>query len=740
MNTQIKSVEVSGRQFSRRQVMIGAAGLSFGIALGGGAEAALIAGERTGQTLSPWISIGPDGAITIMSAATEMGQGSMTSLPLIIAEELDADWGKVHIVPAPVDEKIYGNPGFGGLMYTAGSNAVTSYYKNLRILGAQVRRVLLDNAARKLGVPVEELSTEPSLVVHAKSGRRLGYGEIAAFAEVPAQAPEIKPEDLKKPTQFRLITKDVMRAELPKKVNGSAQYAIDVQVPGMLYGAVLRAPVEGASPEKLDEAAVLAIKGVVKVVKLPYGVGVVAETPWAAFAGQRALAAGVSWNKDAKGWGFDSDKGLESFAAAARDPNAQVTDWFKLGDVRSEMQKAASTFEAEYRCDYAYHAQMEPLNGVASVSPAGDSAEIWCGTQSQTMASEATAKALGIGREKVTLHDTLLGGGFGRRGPRDMDFLVDAVLLSKAVGKPVKSMWTREDDIRNGRFRPLSAHYLRAGFDASAKLMAWQHRLVGDRVTPFADPVRYEKAGKKDFILMLGADAKGYDVAHQLVEQVYEDTGMRTAPLRGIGFTANKFATETFVDEIAYKQGVDPVAYRLNLLSKTPRAHKVMDHVAQMADWGRKREGHGLGAAYIDYSGTQIATIVEISLDRRTGKIKFHNVWCTIDCGVAVQPDNVIAQTESSIVYGIGLALTERISIRDGAVEQSNFYDYIVARNRDVPPLYVEVIQTDNHPTGVGQMATPTITPAVSNAVMALTGVRLRHAPFTEERVKNALA
>jgi isoquinoline 1-oxidoreductase subunit beta len=729
----------SRHPISRRQVMIGAAGLTFSIALTGGTKAAVIATERTGQTLSPWVSIAPDGTITIMSAATEMGQGSMTSLPLIIAEELDADWSMVRIVPAPVNEAIYGNPGFGGMMYTAGSNAVTSYYKNLRLLGAQVRRVLLDNAAKKLGLPVEELTTEPSVVVHAKSGRKLSYGEIASFAEIPAQAPEIKPEELKKPGQFRLISKDVMRAELPSKVNGSAQYAIDVQVPGMLYGAVLRAPVEGAAPDKIDGAKILAIKGVVKVVKLPYGVGVVAETPWAAFSGRRDVEASVVWSKDGKGRGFDSDKGLDVFAAVARDPNAQATDWFKLGDVRSEMPKAASTFEGEYLCDYAYHAQMEPLNGIASVSPAGDAAEVWCGTQSQTMALEATAKALGIAREKVTLHDTLIGGGFGRRGPRDMDFLIDAVLLSKAVGKPVKSMWTREDDVHNGRFRPLSAHYLRAGFDTSGKLTAWQHRLVGDRVTPFADPVRYEKAGKKDFILMLGADAKGYEVAHQLVEQVYQDTGMRTAPLRGIGFTANKFATETFVDEIAYKMGIDPVKYRLDLLSKTPRGTRVMERAAQMANWDRKRDGTGLGAAYIDYSGTQVATVVEISLDRRTGKIRFRNVWCAIDCGVAVQPDNVVAQTESSIVYGIGLALTERISIKDGAVEQSNFYDYIVSRNSDVPPMQIEVIQTDNHPTGVGQMATPTITPAVSNAVMALTGVRLRHAPFTEERVKKAL-
>jgi isoquinoline 1-oxidoreductase beta subunit len=724
---------------SRRQVMIGAAGLSFAFASGGRADAAVIASEKAGQALTPWVSIAPDGTITILSAATEMGQGSMTSLPLVIAEELDADWDKVKIVPAPTVEKIYGNPGFGGMMYTAGSNAVTSYYKNLRLFGAQARRVLLTNAARMLGVPESELTTAPSVVVHQKSGRKLSYGEIAASAQAPAEAPPVLPEDLKQPAQFRLIGKDVMRAELPRKVNGSAQYAIDVQVPGMLYGAVVRAPVEGAKPEKFDDAKVMAVKGTVKAVALPWGVGVVAETPWAAFAARREIETSVTWSKDGQAWGFDSDRGLEAFGRAALDPNAKATDWFKLGDVRAEMRKAAATFEAEYLCDYAYHAQMEPLNGVASVSPAGDAAEIWCGTQSQTMAVEATANALGIGRDKVTLHDTLIGGGFGRRGPRDMDFLVDAVMLSKAVGKPVKSMWTREDDVRNGRLRPLSAHHLKAGFDASGKLTAWQHRLVGDRVTPFADPVRYNAAGKKDFILMLGADAKGYDVAHQLVEQVYEDTGVRTAPLRGIGFTANKFATETFVDELAHRQGVDPVQYRLALLAKTPRGHRVMERAAQMADWGRKRDGTALGASYIDYSGTQIATVVEISLDRKTGKIGLRNVWCAIDCGVAVQPDNVVAQTESSIVYGIGLALTERISIKDGAVEQSNFYDYVVSRNSDVPPMHVEVIPTDNHPTGVGQMATPTITPAVSNALMAMTGVRLRHAPFTEERVKKAL-
>lgn len=736
MNKPIRQFDVP---VSRRQVMIGAAGLSFAIAIGGRADAAVLAGEGTGHVLSPWVSIATDGTVTIMSAATEMGQGSMTSLPLIIAEELDADWSRVRIVRAPPLDKIYGNPGFAGMMYTAGSNAVTSYFRPLRAMGAQVRRVLLDNAAKKLGVPVEELTTEPSVVVHAKSGRKLTYGEIAAFAEVPSEAPMIKPEDLKKPADFRLITKDVMRVELPTKVDGTARYSIDVQVPGMLYGAVLRAPVEGSAPDKIDEAKATAIAGVVKVVKLPHGVGVVAETPWAAFEAKQAIARTVSWSNAGAAWSFDSDNGIETFAASARDPNSKATDWFKLGDTRAEMPKAASTMEAEYVCDYAYHAQMEPLNGVASVSPSGDSAEIWCGTQSQTIAQEATAKVLGIARDKVKLNDLLMGGGFGRRGPRDMDFLIDAVLLSKEVGRPVKSMWTREDDVHNGRFRPLSAHHLRAGFDPSGKLVAYHHRLAGDRVTPFADPVRYANSGKKDFILMLGADLKGYDVPHQLVEQIYEDTGVRTAPLRGISFTANKFAAEVFLDEIAVKKGVDPVKFRLDLMQKTPRAARVVGRVAEMADWGRKREGRSLGFAYLDYSGSQVAGIVEISLDRRTGEIKAHEFWCAIDCGVAVQPDNIAAQTEGSIVYGLGLALSERISIKDGAVEQSNFYDYQVPRMNDVPLMHVEVIQTDNHPTGAGQMATPLVAPAISGAVAALTGVRLRHTPMTPERVKKAL-
>ena len=734
MNKPVRTSELS-----RRQVMIGAAGLSLAFAVRG-ADAAVLSTERAGQVMSPWISIATDGTITIMSAATEMGQGSMTSLPLIIAEELDADWAKVRIVPAPPLDKIYGNPGFGGMMYTAGSNAVTSYYMPLRTVGAQARRVLLDNAARKWSVPVEELTTEPSSVVHAKSGRRLSYGDIAAFAELPAKAPDIKPDQLKKTADFRLIGKDVMRVELPRKINGSATYGIDVQVPGMLYGTVLRAPVEGSVPNKIDEAKVKAVPGVTAVVRLPHGVGVVAQTAWAAFAGRQALIDSVTWTRTGVAWGFDSDKGHDAFAADAKNLSRPARDWSAQGNARGAFQNASSTVEGEYRCDYAYHAQMEPLNAVASVAPNGDAVEIWAGTQSQTTATEAPAKFLGISRDKVTLHDLLMGGGFGRRGNRDVDFIMDAVMLSKEVGKPVKSMWTREDDVHNGRFRPLSAHYLRAAFDASGKLTAWHHRLAADRITPFMDPVRFQEGGGRDGMVMAGTDVRGYDVPHQLVEQLYRDTGVRTNPLRGIGVTANKFATEAFMDEVARKRGIDPLAFRLELLKGTPRARKAVERVAQMAEWGRKREGRALGLAYIDYSGSQVAGIAEVSLDRSSGQIKVHNFWCTIDCGIAVQPDNIIAQTESSIVYGLGMTMSERISIKDGVVEQSNFYDYQLPRMSDVPEMHIELIKTDNHPTGAGQMATPLIAPTISSAIAELTGVRLRHSPFTPERVKKALA
>lgn len=732
---------------TRREFMVGAAGLTFAVLVPGCAPlgtvesrtATLAATAGTAPAFNPWVSIATDGSIYIQSPAAEMGQGSLTSLPLIIAEELDADWSRVRIVPAPPNDKLYGNPAFGGLMYTAGSAAVRAYFQPLRIFGAQVRRVLLENGARRWGVPVAELSTEPSVVVHAKSGRRLSYGEIAAFAEIPAKAPEIKPEQLKKPSEWRLIGKDVMRVDLPGKVNGTAEYSIDVQVPGMLYGAILRAPVEDSAPAQVDDAAARAVSGVVRIVRLPFGVGVIAQTPWAAFAAKDALK--VTWDRRARGWGFDSDAAIARYSAAARNLNTPGKPWDKIGDVRAAMEKAARVIEAEYRCDYAYHAQMEPLNSVASVSPAGDACEIWVGTQGQTMAVAAVAKALGIPPEKVRYHQTLLGGGFGRRGHRDEEFVVDSVLLSKEVRRPVKLMWTREDDVRNGRFRPMSAHFMRAGLDASGRIVAWQHRLACDWVTPYMDPVRYKGVFREqDLIAVLGTEIRTYDVPNRMAEQLGQETGIRTSALRGIGFVANKFATEAFLDEIAERRGIDPVELRLELLKNTPRGQAVVKAVVEISDYRRPRPGRALGFAFIDYSATMVAGVAEVSLDRQRGNIRVHNFWAAIDPGIAVQPDNVVAQTESSIVYGLGMALTERITFKDGMVQQSNFYDYVVPRMRDIPEMHVKLLSTPNPPTGVGQMATPLVAPAIASAVYAATKRRLRHTPFLPERVLVALS
>jgi isoquinoline 1-oxidoreductase beta subunit len=725
---------------SRRHFMVGAAGLTVAFVTGAEwrASAATEAVGMTGKAFNPWVSIAPNGEISIISPATEMGQGSMTSLPLILAEELDADWSKVIVVPAPPIDAIYGNPGFGGVMHTASSAAVTGFFTVLRTFGAQVRSVLLDNVAKHWGVPRTELITEPSVVVHTKSGRRIGYGDIVAFAELPAIAPEIRPDALKKPDEFRLIGHDVMRIELPTKINGSAKYAIDVQLPGMIYGAILRSPVEGGAPDKVDDAAAKALTGVIDIVRLPYGVGVL--RPWAAFSGRSALDSKVTWQRTGTAWGFNSDKGLDDFAADARNLNLPTTvDWFKQGDAEAALATAATIIEAEYRCCYAYHAQMEPLNAVAVVSATGDSAEVWCGTQYPTAALAAAARALGVPEDKIKLNYTLLGGGFGRRGDFEQEFVVDAVLMAKNAKRPVKVIWTREDDVHNGHFRPISAHYLRAGLDGAGQLTAWHQRVVGDRVLPFEDPPRFHGNHDRDYLLMNGVELETYDIANQYDGQLPRDTGIRTSPLRGIGFTANKFVAESFLDEVALKRGIDPVQFRLQLLKNSSRGQRVLQRVADMADWGRKRDNTALGVAFVDYSNTLMGAVAEVAVDRSSGQISVKNFWCVADCGIAVQPDNVIAQYEGGIVYGLGLALTEEISIDDGAVQQSNFYDYTVMRMSDVPDIYVELIASDEHPSGVGQMPVTVVAPAIGNAMARLIGVRLRETPMTAERVKKAL-
>jgi isoquinoline 1-oxidoreductase subunit beta len=727
---------ISVRGLSRRSVMLGAAGLTFALAAGSWKPAR----AKSGLEMNAWVTIFTDGGIQIMSPASEMGQGSKTSLPLILAEEMDADWRDVRIVPAPPSDAIYGNPGFLSMMYTAGSTAVFGYFDELRTFGAQVRQVLIENAASYFAVRAEELTTEPSTVVHAPSGRKLSYGAIAAFAKLPLSPPNITKEQLKKPETFRLIGHDVMRYELPTKVNGSARYSIDVEVPEMLYGALLYPPSIGAQPEKVSDANARKVPDLVDIFQLPMGIGVVATTPWAAWAARDAIT--VEWRKDPKNADFNSEAAQDRYAKIVNGEISQTSSqWDKAGAGIERLSSAALRISAEFRCDYAYHAQMEPLNAVASVAADGKSVDLWCGTQSQTMAVKAAADTLGIPTENVRFHEMLLGGAFGRRGPRDEDFILPALLLSREVKKPVKVIWTREDDLHNGRFRPMSAHRLEAGFDSAGALETWHHRVATDNVGIFQDPVRYYGPWhERDMISMVGTEMTTYGIPNRLSEHFAVDSGIRVSALRGIGFTANKFAIEAFMDELARSMGRDPAAFRMSLLHDSLRSAKVVETVAKMADWGRKRDGKALGIAYIDYSGTQVAGVAEISLDGTSGQIRVHNIWVAIDPGVAVQPDNIVNQIEGSVVYGLGLALTERVTIVQGEVQQSNFYDYTVLRMRDIPEIHVEVISSGAKPTGVGQMGTPVVAPAVSNAFAELTGVRLRHTPMTPDRVLAALA
>jgi isoquinoline 1-oxidoreductase subunit beta len=684
--------------------------------------------------LSPnaWLTIAPDGTITIVSPAAEMGQGTFTTVPVFIAEELDADWSKVKpIFPPTWDEKVYGNPEYNMTFQTSASASVRGYFKPARLAGAQARRVLIDAVAAKWNVPAGELATEPSVVVHKASGRRIGYGEIAAFAQAPATLPKIEDKDLKDPASFRLIGKDVARVEVPLKVRGAAVYGMDVQVPGMVYAAVLQSPYPGGAPQSVDDAAARKVPGIIDVVRLPDGVGVVGDTVEGTQAAKSLLK--VSWS-DAPGAHLDSERALEEFAAIGRDKSRAGVAYAKDGDAKGAMAGAAKVYRGEYRTRYVYHAQMEPMNATASVSPDGKSAEIWTGTQAASGLLNAVAKLLQTERSSITLHQHFLGGGYGRRGHHETP--LDAVRLAKAVGKPVKLVWSREDDLTFGKFRPMTAHYIEAGLDAHGKVIAWHHRVVAESVVAYTSG---DPTPRQDRIVMKGSPIPQYPIANKLAEHVIESRGARVSPWRGVGNGHNAFAAESFIDEIAKDQGKDPIAFRLELAEGAPRMQTLLRTVAEMSDWKRKRDGTALGVATMVKDDTLAVGVAEVSVDRASGKLKVHNVWCAIDAGIAVQPRNLAAQTEGSIIYGLGHVLREKIVIRDGRVLQSNYTDYEVARMSDVPNIEVKVVSTNNPPTGGGEDGLPVLAGAVGNAIAALTGVRLHELPFAPERVRGAL-
>jgi isoquinoline 1-oxidoreductase beta subunit len=725
-------------RISRRGFMQTAAALTFSFSFAGRVGKALA--QDASARFNAWVSIGTDGTVTVMMPAAEMGQGALTALPLMLAEELDADWSKVTTEYAPPNPKIYGNyhPLFGGAMLTAASVSTPGYWMSMRMGGAQARRVLLDNVARQWNVPVAELTTEPGVVVHAKSARRVSYGDVIKFATVPEQPPQVSEADLKKPSQFRLIGReDIPRVDVPSKVDGSAKYGIDVRLPGMLYASVLEAPYDGAKATNVNADDAMKIPGVRKVLPLPFGVAVVGDTVHATQKGRSALK--VQWDAGgAKMGGFDSEKALEEYARHARDPNAKAMTWFEKGDASKALDGAAKTMQAEYSSVHCYHAQMEPMNCVARVAADGQSAEVWTGTQSTALAAFVASTVLKTTPDKIRVHQHLLGGGYGRRiWP---DAVAQAVVLANITKEPVKLILTREDDLAAARPRPMTFHALKAGLDANGNLVAWRHRLVAENVDAVAAPPRFKATGGKDIIGWRGLEQPFYGVPNMMCEAVREERGVRVHAWRGIGAGYNKFASESFIDEIAHATGKDPLALRLELTKDHPRANAVLRAVAEMADWKKPRpKDRALGIAFSDYHESFSAGIAEVSLDRKSGKIRVHHYWVAGDAGIVVQPQNAHAQLEGSVVYGLGSALSEELTYKDGAVVQTNFHQYQVTRMSDMPEIHTKVIVTDNAPTGLGELGVPAVAPAIGNAVFKLTGKRLRQLPMSPQRVTATL-
>jgi len=702
---------------SRRDFLKVSAGLSFAFAFPLTGEAQ----TGPGKPVNAWVRIAPDGTVTIYSTGAEMGQGSMTSLPLILADEMDADWSKVKIEWAPADPTMYGYTFQNAkAMAIVGSRAVMLYYNDLRLAGAQVRKVLLLNAGEKWGVSPASLKTEPGFVVDG-SGRKLSYGEIASFAKVPSPLPAVDKSELKEKSQFRYIGKPMPRRDTPLKVNGSAKYAIDVDLPGMVYATVRHSPVHGGAPESWNEAKVKSMRGVLGVVRLPDGVAVLADSLPHAMAARQALE--VKWNKGAAE-GFDSESALQNtYLKVHADPGAKTQTLDSKGDAKSAFGSAAKTYKADYFSDYGYHAQMEPLNAVARLNAAGDHVEVWEGTQDPGSSRAAVAKALGFSPEQVTLHQCYMGGGFGRRTLGD--YAAEAARISKEFKRPVKLVWTREEDLGYGMFRPQAFQCLQSALDKDGKVNGWTHCVVGDG----------------GVLLQTGIRIPYYQVPNQHIEARGVSHGIRLKHWRAVGHVFNVYAIESFVDEMAAAEAMDPLAFRFEKMNISPRARACFEKVAQMSDWKAPRpQGRALGVSISERSGSLGAGVAEISLDRVTGKIKVHKTWLAVDGGLIVQPEMARANIESGILYGLSSVLHERATIKAGVVQQSNFHDYHLLRMSDLPEsMEVAFIDRDAPPSGLGEIGNPWVAAAVANAFYKLTGKRLYHMPFTPERVQQVL-
>ena len=723
--------DIEAPTFTRREFLSRTTRFAFAVALAPTGLVLMSAAQAQadGYEIGAWVRIAPDGTITILTPGAEMGQGSMTGVPVALAEELDADWDKVVLEWAPANAKIYGytqqrGESLSHSMAIVGSRAVMMYFDSMRKAGVQVRKVLLDAVATKWDVDPAELTTEPSVVVHSASGRRMSYGEVAAFAEVPAAMPEVSEADYKQKSQFRLIGKPIPRHDIPEKVNGAAQFAIDVELPGMVYATTVHAPVQLAKPKHWNDAAVRKMKGVIDIVKLEHGVAIVADTFEHVLLAHNALE--VTWAGGTLADHFDSEPELDTrYPKIAADKSATRQMVGETGDASTAFARAAKVYQADFKSDFGYHAQMEPLNAVARFNAAGDQVEIWEGSQAPDRSRHLIADALGFDPNQVNHHQHYMGGGFGRRSIND--YTVEAALIARAVKRPVKMIWTREADLAYGMFRPQCFQRVEAALDQSGRIAGWRHCLVGD--------------GERLLYSGINLD-KYYRIPHQHIELCPTAHGIRLKHWRAVAHPFNLFAIEGLVDEMAAAEGLDPFAFRRERMAMTQKARDVFEAVEKLCDWRAERpEGRALGLSLSERSGSLGAGVVEISLDRASGKIRVHKVWVAIDGGIIVQPEMARRNVESGIVYGLSSVLKERVTISGGKVEQSNFHDYPILRMSEAPEeIHVAFLERDTPPTGIGEIGNPFVTAAVANAFHALTGKRLYHMPFTPKRVLTVLA
>lgn len=670
-----------------------------------------------------FIRIDRDGKVTVISPSIEMGQGTYTALPMLVAEELDVDMKDVGVDHASANDKLYGNPANFNAQITGGSTSVRGFFKPMREAGAAARQMLITAAAAKLAVDAAELTTEAGGVVHAKSGQRVGYGALvddAAKLPVPANIA------LKEPSQFRIIGTPAKRLDVAGKVNGAAKYGIDAQVPGMKVAAVAASPVFGGTLATVDEAAALAVPGVRQVAKLDNAVSVIADHYWAAKQGLAAARPTFVEGVYAK---ISTANVVKALAKAAERGGAVGKS---VGDATGALAKAATKVESVYENSFLAHATMEPINCTVHVTPGG--CDIWVGTQIPVIAQTVVAKTLGLDLDQVRIHNHLLGGGFGRR--LEFDFILQAALIAKQSKDPVKVIWSREEDIQHDMYRPYYYDRISAGLDETGKIVAWKHRIVGSSIVARFAPDAFKDGLDVDAVD--GAVELAYDIPNFFVDYVREEPpGIPTAFWRGVGPTRNAYVVESFIDELATAAKKDPVAFRLELAAKSRRARHVIERAAALSGWGTPlgpRKGRGI--ALLNAFGMYLAEVAEVSV-ADNGEVHVDRVVAAVDCGTVVNPNTVEAQLQSGIIFGITAVLWGEITLKDGRVEQSNFDNYRILRIDEAPKIEVEIVNSSEAPGGIGEPGTSALAPAVLNAVYAATGVRVRKLPINASLLRS---